>query len=416
LANVGIVGAGISGLHLALFLLEHGVETTLYTHASAAEMRTGRLQNNVCRFGRTRERERQLGVDHWNVPDFAMTCAHVRVHVDPPIAFRGDLKASASFVDFRIYLPRLLEDYAARGGRVVKLESSIAAVNGIANSHDLVVIAAGGRALPGLFPRDHDRSAAEPARLLLAGLFHGVEHTVPVGLHFDIVPGAGEIFQSPVLTFAGRVTGITFEAIPGGPWDGLVRRRWYDEPGGCERAVLRLLADSDSEILGRVDRSGFALTRSLDLLQGAITPTVRRPWVLLDEGRYAVAVGDAAVLNDPVTGQGANLGSAAAWALGEAILAATAFDERFCASWEVRLGALARSVTEWTSAALAPPPDHAVRLLRTAADDQAVANAFMDNFDDPDRMWASLASAEGASAFVEEARTRPAVAQASTTA
>jgi hypothetical protein len=399
--SIGIVGAGIAGLHLALLLQRHGLETALYVDRTSEELRAARLPNNVCRFERTRARERFLDVSHWDFPDYALFCAHVRVHDDPPLAFRADLARPGSFVDFRIYLPRLLEDYADRGGSVVRTAS---AADGLDERHDLIVVAAGGRGLGSLFPRDPSRSRDEPGRLLLAGFFHGVEHTAPIGLHFDIVPEAGEIFQSPVFTFAGRVAGITFEAIPGGPWDGAVRTCWYDDPAGCEQAVLDMLATSGSEILGRVDTSGFALTRPLDLLQGAITPTVRRPWAFVGERTLAVAVGDAAALNDPVTGQGANLASECAWALGEAILAAGSFDERFGHAWERRLAELTDSVTQWTNATLGPPSDQALELLRAASADQAVANAFLESFDDPRRMWRCLATPEGTAAFIEGAR------------
>ena len=50
----------------------------------------------------------------------------------------------------------------------------------------------------------------------------------------------------------------------------------------------------------------------------------------MSNARFAVALGAAHVLLDPVTGQGANTASHAACVLGEAIVTADSFDEAFC--------------------------------------------------------------------------------------
>src|SRR5918992_558665 len=50
----------------------------------------------------------------------------------------------------------------------------------------------------------------------------------------------------------------------------------------------------------------------------------------LSGDRYALAVGDAWVLNDPISGQGANLGSLCAFALADLISAGGPYDEEFC--------------------------------------------------------------------------------------
>jgi 2-polyprenyl-6-methoxyphenol hydroxylase-like FAD-dependent oxidoreductase len=64
--NIGIIGAGIAGLHLGLFLQQHGLKPTIYSDKSPAQIRTGRISNLVIRFEQTRQRERALGVDHWD--------------------------------------------------------------------------------------------------------------------------------------------------------------------------------------------------------------------------------------------------------------------------------------------------------------------------------------------------------------
>ncbi|HEV3402011.1 MAG TPA: hypothetical protein VG078_09355, partial [Acidimicrobiales bacterium] len=76
-----------------------------------------------------------------------------------PLAFRGDLRRPASFVDFRLYLARLLEDYEERGGRVFHGPASAEDVVRLGNRQPLVVVASGGTSSDALFPSDPTRRA-----------------------------------------------------------------------------------------------------------------------------------------------------------------------------------------------------------------------------------------------------------------
>lgn len=399
--DIGIVGGGIAGLHLALKLQQHGVATTIYTELNAADYRAGKLSNNVCRFESTRIRERELGVDHWIFPELGVVGANMHISGEPAIKFRGDFAHPASFVDFRLYLPRLLDDYEARGGRVVVQAFSPADVAAASHAHDLMVVSSGRGALSGMFPRDPERSPfAAPARHLLAGFFHGLAFLDPVGLSFNIVPGLGEVFNSTTYSFSGAISAVVIEAIPGSAWEERVRRSYDGDLVQCAEVVLGLLRESVPAVYERVDPREFRLAGSRDLLQGSVTPTVRRPWVPLGNGKFAVAVGDAAVANDPILGQGANLSSLSAWTLGEAILDEFVFDERFCRWWEDRNWEACRDVTEWTNSFLRAPPPHVIELLIAAMHDQVVADAFMSNFDRPRRNWHAMRTPEATAAFL----------------
>src|SRR5262249_51881648 len=101
--SIGIVGSGIAGLHLGLFLQKDGVDATIYSDKAPDQIRAGRLHNLVVRFDRTRERERALGVDHWEFPDFGVFGVHMRVGIAPPIVWNGSFKRPASSVDMHIY-------------------------------------------------------------------------------------------------------------------------------------------------------------------------------------------------------------------------------------------------------------------------------------------------------------------------
>jgi 2-polyprenyl-6-methoxyphenol hydroxylase-like FAD-dependent oxidoreductase len=396
--DIGILGAGISGLHLALRLQQRGVASTLYAERTPEELAAGPPANLAVRFEHTRARERELGVAPWDAPEHGMSGANFAAPGDPPLGFRGRLKRPGSAVDFRVYLPRLMSDYAERGGVIEYLAPDAESINRLAPRHDLVVVASGRRSVAELFPRDPGRSPyAEPQRMITAGLFHGIARDPRDGLHFQLCPEVGEIFSIRLLTRDGPLAGINIEAIPGGPLEYLSQLSPAD---GLGRAVLKELAEHAPALRERADEREFDLAGPNDLLQGAITPTVRTGWAVLTEGKYCVAVGDAWVVNDPVTGQGANLGSHSAFVLAEEILAGPPYDEAFCRKAEARMWEFARPVTEWTNAFLQPPPPHALAVLGAASQDQRVADAFVNNFNDPVAQWAALGTPEGAAAWL----------------
>lgn len=401
MTNVAIIGAGISGLTLALRLQQLGVDTTLYSPDDAEDIRNARLPNTVARFEPTVERERELDVDHWSgVPGYAMSCIHLKV---PEIlSFIGHMDGFVRAVDFRVYLSKLLEDYAARGGRVqVGPTPSADDLAGLSSRHDLVVAAVGRSSIAELFTRDAERSPYDaPQRVLCAGLYEGVEYPDPVGLSFNLVPGVGEIFQMPLLSARGLVSSLLFEGVPGGPLEEVVNARYDDDPDAFDALVRSLLERFAPAIAERVT-DGFGLLGPRDLIQGAITPTVRKAWAPLGD-TYAVAIGDAWITNDPITGQGANLGSRSAWTLADAIAAGGPFDETFCRRVADDMWHDAAPVTMWTNAFLQPPPPHALALLGAAAQHQAVADGFVRMFADPPRMWASISDPAATEAFIAE--------------
>lgn len=402
MTSIAIIGAGISGLHLALRLQEAGMDTTLYSERTPDQIAAGRPANLVARFEHTRARERALGVAHWESPDHGMFTVRLEVAGDLPLGFTGHLHRPASNVDFRVYLPQLLADYTERAGQVVVGVPDISATS---LRHDLVVVASGARTATTLFPRDPARSPyGAPQRMLCAGFFRGIAATEPMGLHFQLCPGAGEIFVNPFLSITGQAHALMIEAVPGGSLEPLTHRDHAADPRGFDRAVLDVLTRFAPAVRDRVDDREFGLTRPIDLLQGAITPTVRRGWAELDTGRCAIAIGDAWVLNDPIVGQGANLGSHSAFVLADMILAGPPYDSGFCRAAEARMWEFARPVTEWSNAFLQPPPPHAVELLAAAAQHPRVADAFVDNFNDPPAMWHVLSSPEHTSAWLDDVR------------
>ena len=88
--TIGIVGAGVGGLHLALYLQKHGVDATIITDRAPDEYRNSRLLNTVAHHRVTIARENYLGIDHWRDPKlFYYYHDHV-FNFPQPLRFRGD--------------------------------------------------------------------------------------------------------------------------------------------------------------------------------------------------------------------------------------------------------------------------------------------------------------------------------------
>jgi hypothetical protein len=403
MTRIGIIGAGIAGLQLGLFLRHAGFEVTMYTEQTADQLLCSRLPNAVIRSAPTRARERQLGVAHWDDEDAAVTHLTLRIRGERTLSFSGAYDEPCMSVDMRIYCARLLEDFTRQGGHVRVGTLQVEDVATLAGEHDLVVVATGRGALGTLFPRIAEHSPfTSPQRLVVGGFFRGVAPDSPLALDVTYVPGQGEILSFPVVSFEPGLTVIAFESIAGGAFEAMARMRYVDDPRGFEASALDLLRTYAPSIYARIDPDAFALSRHLDLCHAAITPTVRAGYRRLETGRYVVALGDAHVVNDPIIGQGANTASYAAWTLGEAILDAQRFDEAFCRDVEQRIWAFTQPVTEGTNGRLRPPQPHMLEVLRAATQHQAVADAYAWGFNHPEHFWAAMSTPEQARIFLAD--------------
>jgi hypothetical protein len=279
--SIGIVGAGIAGLQLTLRLHQSGISTTLYTDRTPDQILAGRLPNSVCRFAPTRERERALGVDHWDDPRSLTTGIDFHI-TGTPIAWRGSFTQPASFVDTRLYQATLLEDVLQSGTRVVNGALQPENLEAVSRGHALMVIASGRGRLSDMFPRMAERSPyAEPQRKLFAGLFHGISPSEAADLAFCISPGNGEVFAfAPFVSFDGPVAALLVEAIPGGDLEPLTETTVDD----LEQKFLGALRVHAPAIVERIDASHFELTRPQDMHRGTIIPVVRPGHRVLDSG------------------------------------------------------------------------------------------------------------------------------------
>ena len=402
--SIGIVGSGVAGLHLGLLLRQHDIPVVIYDAKTPQQMADGRLLNTVAHHNTTVQREKALNVDHWDLAEYGYFCHHHSIGGPQPLSFPGFFSAPSRAIDYRIYIPQLLADFQERGGEFRVADMTPGSVTELSDRHDLIVVATGKGDISAMFGVRVDRSPYDkPQRRLCAGLYHGIERTDPRGVTMSIAPPHGELLEIPMFSFEGHITVLLFENVPGGDTEVLADASYTDDPAAFERLVLEKLHAHHPQTFARVDPARFRLTRPQDLLQGAVTPVVREDYVRLPNGRYAISVGDAHTVVDPVIGQGANSASYSAWELGTAITEDQNFDERFCQKAAARRANRVQAICDWTNLMIGlPPAGHLLQMLGAMSQSKPVADEFTDNFNYPERQWDILATPERTANFLAD--------------
>lgn len=415
--RIGIVGAGTAGLHLGLYLRQHDIDVTIFTDRRPEAYASSRLLNTVAHHSVTLERETRLGVNHWPGDEYGYFCHYYYIGGPQPLRFRGDLKSPSRAVDYRIYLPRLMEDFLACGGKIEYQELKSEDIATLGAKFDLVVVCTGKGPLGQMFQHQPDHSPFDrPQRALCVGLFKGIEQSPTRGVTMTFSPGHGEMIEIPTLTMEGMGTALVLENIPGGDLEELGRIKYDDDPKAFIARLLAKLRTHHPTVAERVDERRFDLVRDgRDLLQGGVTPTVRNTHVSLGDGKMAIALGDVHAVVDPVLGQGANMASYAAWIMGEEIVAQDVFDQRFCERVNLRRQDRVLGATRWTNYMLTnlrTLPLELQKFIFDISQNRCLADEFTDNFNYPERQWDCFASPErmaawAASRIQENAAARP---------
>lgn len=397
--KIGIIGAGTAGLHLGLFLRQHDVDVTIFTDKAPDTYAGMRLLNTVAHHSLTIDREDKLGVNHWPSDQFGYSGHYYYIGGPTPLRFYGDLKARSRAVDYRMYQPRLMEDFLERGGKIKYKELTADDVASTAARFDLLVVSTGKGPLGQMFQHRPEHSPFErPQRALCVGLFKGIAESPIRAVTMTFSPGHGEMIEIPTLSFQGMTTALVMENIPGSDLEILAKTKYDDNPRAFLDLLLGKLRKHHPTVAERIDEKEFDLANGpLDILQGGVTPTVRNSHVVLDGGKIALALGDVQFVVDPVLGQGANMASYAAWILGEEILRHEVFDERFCEHVTQRQQDRVLSATRWTNYMLTNLrllPAELQQFIYALSQNRELADKFTDNFNFPENQWDCFASPE----------------------
>ena len=404
--NIGIVGAGIAGLHLGLYLQKHGVDATIITDRPPEDYRNSRLLNTVAHHHVTIAREDYLGVNHWTDPKDHYYYHDHFFNFPQPLSFRGDFSRPSRAVDYRIYLPALMNDFARRGGKLEYRRIEESDIGPLVARFDLLVVSTGKGPLAQLFTyRPEHTPYSQPQRRLCVGLYTGVRQPDPMNVTLSVSPGHGEMIVIPTVTFEGVANALLMENVPGGDMEELATLNFDDNPRHFLSVLLGKLEKHHPTTYDRIDTARFGLAQPQDLLQGGVVPTVRNTVVQFDDGKCAIALGDVHSIVDPMMGQGANVASYAAFVLGEEIVNSDVLDARFCEKVDLKRQDRVLAASRWTNIMLQPPSEALGQLIGTMSQNQALADEFTENFNYPDRQWDRIASAERIQAWIERKTT-----------
>ncbi|MEU3185425.1 styrene monooxygenase/indole monooxygenase family protein [Streptomyces sp. NPDC006923] len=383
-----IVGAGQSGLQLALGLQAEGYEVTLMSNRTADEIRSGRVMSTQCMFHTALQHERDLQLNFWESQ--APRIEGLGVSVAAPDSTRavdwvGRLDGFAQSVDQRVKMAGWLETFAQRGGQLVIHGATVSDLDFFSRTYDLVLVSAGKGELVSMFGRDASRSPYDtPQRALAVAYVHGLgprpEHPEYDAVRCNLVPGVGELFVMPTLTVSGRADILFWEGVPGGPLDVF---RGVKDPAEHLSLTLELMERFTPWEYARATK--VELTDANGTLAGRYAPTVRTPVGRLPGGGLVLGVADVVVANDPITGQGANSAAKCAASYLDSIVSHgdRPFDEAWMQSAFDRYWHTAQHVTKWTNAMLGVPPEHVLHLIGAAGGLQPVADRFANGFDNP---------------------------------
>ncbi|RST13380.1 FAD-binding oxidoreductase [Streptomyces sp. WAC05374] len=401
-----IVGAGQSGLQLALGLQARGYEVTLMSNRTADEIRAGRVMSTQCMFHTALQHERDLGINFWESQ--APRIEGLGVSVGAPDASRpvdwvARLDGYAQSVDQRVKMAGWMETFAQRGGQLVIHGAAVSDLDYFSRTYDLVLVSAGKGELVSMFGRDASRSPySEPQRALAVAYVHGLgprpEHPDLEAVRCNLVPGVGELFVMPTLTTSGRADILFWEGVPGGPLDVF---QGVKDPSEHLALTLELMERFTPWEYARATK--VELTDANGTLAGRYAPTVRHPIGRLPGGGLVLGVADVVVANDPITGQGSNSASkcAAAYLASITEHGDQPFDEAWMQQTFDRYWETAQHVTKWTNAMLGVPPEHVLNLIGGAGQLPPVAHRIANGFNDPSDFEHFFYDPDKAGAYLE---------------
>ncbi|WP_326609481.1 FAD-binding oxidoreductase [Streptomyces scopuliridis] len=405
--EIAIVGAGQAGLQLALGLLARGYDVTVITARDARRIRAGRVMSTQAMFGPALRIEREAGLNLWQRQAPVVRAIRATVTDGPgaeALAFTGPLDEPQQSVDQRVKMAGWLELFEARGGRVIHRAIDATELERIASERDLTLVAAGRGELAEIFARDSRQPRfGRPLRTLSCVYLHGVRtpgSPARTEVRIHVVPGVGEVFLQPALTTSGPCTTLLWEAVPGGPLD-----CWQDRPSPQDHLtrsldLLRAFLPQEYELCAAAEPTDANAT-----LYGAVTPTVRHPVARLSPDTHMLGMADVVVVNDPVTGQGANNAARCADIYLDAILEQG--EGPFDPAWMRRTFDVfwdhARHTTAFTSMMLEPLPEHMLRVLSAAVSHEAVARRFANVYADPSDFANWLADPAATDAYLASA-------------
>ena len=386
--KIAIIGAGQSGLQLALGLERHGYSVTVVSNRTPEQVLSGNVTSSQAMFDNALQPERDLGINFWErdcpgVEGVAFTVPAPDGSGKKAIFWEARLDKYFQGVDQRVKFSGWMKEFAKRGGDLVIQEAGVQDLEAYAKTHDLVLVASGKGEIGRLFETNKEHSPyPTPMRALSLTYVKGMVPRKPfTAVSFNLIPGVGEYFVYPAWTVNGYCEIMVFEGVPGGPMD-----CWSDVKTP-EQHLKRSKEICEKFMPWEAERNHkLELTDDHGIMTGRFAPVVRKPVCRLPSGRLALGMGDTVVTNDPLTGQGSNTASKAAKHYMQRILERG--NRPFDADWmretfDQFWNNYAQWVTKWTNSLLVPPAPHVLELMGAAQQIPSLASKIANSFNHP---------------------------------
>ena len=400
--KITIVGAGQSGMMVAVGLVRKGYDVTVVSDRTPEEIRNGRVTSSQGMQATPIAYEREMGLRLWediyqpweglefNVlsPQDGSKVSSFAQRIGPQ---NGKPDWLVDSIDQRVKMPAWIYRFEELGGKMLYETADLEALDRYAAESELVLVASGKGEIGKLLERDDEKSVYDkPQRALGLAYVRGMEPiqtrdhgVINRGLTWNAVPGVGEYFVCNALTTSGECDIMIFEAIPGGPADVLDMRDGPEQYLKNCVDVLKKFYPHEAERCQNLE-----LTDDLGILSGRFPPTIRKPLMQLPGGGLAMGIADAVCLNDPITGQGSCNAAKFAKVVYDAVL--NRVHEPFDGEWMQEVfdtfWKQAEAVVQWTNHLLDGPGPAATKLLMAANDNQEIADFLLRGMDDANRL------------------------------
>jgi len=390
--KVGIIGAGQSGLHLAIRLLKSGYDVTIISEHSAEDIFNGPPTGATYLFSDALQLEKELGLDLWHNTACHSTGFNINLGT-PDGNYAFSINSSTSkpgvSIDQRMKFYEWIKLFKENSGKFIVSNTVPSDLLEYTKQFDLVVISCGKGPLAKLFTRDKAKSSREtPARKLLQlhiNDFKQPDTTKFTSITLDAVMGAGEIITAPFYQKDHiQCAFLLIESVPGGPMD-----IFDDIKSGT--AYLEKVKEMIRELLPwRYEAFENAeIIRDDAFLYGSFVPVVRKPVVQLNSNAAVFGIGDAVILNDPIVGQGGNNATKMADAYAKAIIAHG--DKPFNVDWMNKtfddFWEYSKHVNRFCDIFLSPPAPHMLDILGAASQNAEIAFDFVNGFNHPPSLF-----------------------------
>jgi hypothetical protein len=317
----------------------------------------------------------------------------------------------------RVQSFRWTQEFERRGGKTVIGNVDIARLETIAAESDLVLVAAGKAEMGELFEVDRQRTVYDaPQRKLIMFVFKNVAMDRAAdgiafkhAIKFNFFGTEGEQFSIPYWHKDGyQCWNALFEARPGRAFDR------FDDCGNGEEILVRVKELFKQYIPWDYDWIKDAvLADEKGWLKGQVRPCFKQPVGTLPSGAKVMAIGDTANALDPIGGQGANNCYRQIRNFLAAMKENTEADYSEAwmkATFDKYYDSIGRATNEFNNLLLEEITPGAQQILIAQygssgkADDaspqQKIANAFCNNFDDPNLLTPALVDRQKAKQYI----------------